>query len=401
MKRKGKNKGIKRRILIAAVSLSLLFMAGGTALFLFVFSDIIKEEFHVPFQEVTIAEDEFAGKYYYQKLSGPDQEAYREIAQGLMEQSEVIYAHCKDAADANEILEDVLKDFPEIFWCDSQVTSTSYEMRWGGGGYTELRPEYNCTVSEKEKRKAEIDQAVNACLAQVNPEASDYEKILYVYEYIVNTVDYDLAASDNQNIYSVFALKRSVCAGYSKAAQYLLERLGVFCTYVTGTAKGQEHAWNLVQCEGEYCYLDVTWGDPVYQQEEGESMPEDAGVAYDYMCCDDAEIFRTHTLDESVSMPECATMAYNYYVVNGMYYESYDPQMIMDAMNARAGAGANPTVVKFASPELYLQAIGDIMGSIVPEVAQNVCEWYGLYEVQYYYQDDAELGKLTIYWNYG
>ena len=64
---------------------------------------------------------------------------------------------------------------------------------------------------------------------------TDYQKILYVYEYIVNTVDYDLEAADNQNIYSVFVNRRSVCAGYSKATQYLLERLGVFCTYVTGT----------------------------------------------------------------------------------------------------------------------------------------------------------------------
>ena len=32
--------------------------------------------------------------------------------------------------------------------------------------------------------------------------------------------------------------------------------------------------------------------------------------------------------------------------------------------------------------------------------AQNLCEIYGLSEVQYYYEDRPELGKLTIYWQY-
>src|SRR5699024_12585874 len=83
-----------------------------------------------------------------------------------------------------------------------------------------------------------------------------------------------------------------------------------------------------------YCSICTTWSfSYIYTLSLHDALPI---FAYDYMCCDDAEIFRTHTLDGSVSMPECATMAYNYYVVNGMYYESYDPQMIMDAMNARA-----------------------------------------------------------------
>ena len=75
---------------------------------------------------------------------------------------------------------------------------------------------------------------VSECLSGISENASDYEKILYDYEYIVNQVDYDDAAEDNQNICSVFIGKKSVCAGYSKAMQYLMEKQGLFCTYVTG-----------------------------------------------------------------------------------------------------------------------------------------------------------------------
>ena len=94
-----------------------------------------------------------------------------------------------------------------------------------------------------------------------------------MYDPVVDEVDYDESAPDNQNIYSIFVNRQSVCAGYSKATQYLLEQLGVFRTYVTGkTTEGGNHAWNLVKCNGDYYYVDTTWGDPVFQQGRREKI---------------------------------------------------------------------------------------------------------------------------------
>ena len=60
-----------------------------------------------------------------------------------------------------------------------------------------------------------------------------------------------------------------------KGTQYLLNRLGVFCTLVDGYGKNNErHAWNLVEVDGEYYYVDTTWGDASYTIGEG-----DAGLA--------------------------------------------------------------------------------------------------------------------------
>ena len=168
--------------------------------------------------------------------------AYLEILQGIRESREKIYVHSEDAMRTNELFQYVLRDYPGIFWCDGSTTATAYT---GDESYTVLKPGYLYDMTEREARQAEIDTEVTSCLAGIDMAASDYEKILYVYEYIVRTVDYDQQAEDNQNIYSVFVNKRSVCAGYSKAMQYLLDKLGVFCTYVTGqTEGGQSHAWN-------------------------------------------------------------------------------------------------------------------------------------------------------------
>ena len=224
----------------------------------------------VPYQEVVISEEETVQKFYYQQLEEEERLVYREILDGIRENGKEIYVHTSDAERANAIFQYILKDYPEIFWCDGTITATSYE---GEEAYTVLQPTYSYSEMAKGIMEEEMASAIEECLVQVPEESSEYQKILYVYEYIVNTVDYDMAAPDNQNIYSVFKHQRSVCAGYSKAAQYLLERLGVFCTYVTGTTStGQNHAWNLVKCDGDYYYVDVTWGDPVFQEAEGGTV---------------------------------------------------------------------------------------------------------------------------------
>ncbi len=358
----------------------------------------------IPYQEVSVEEQSLAVHYYYELLNEEEKLVYQEIYQGMLNREDEIYTHGKDAEAANKILGDVLRDYPDFFWCDGGVSSTSYIQDMGDSGeetYTVVSPEYNCTAEEKQARQQQIEAEAGAVLQGISMEASDYEKILYVYEYIVNSVDYDLEAPDNQNIYSSLVGKRSVCAGYSKEAQYLLERLGVPAIYVTGTANGPNaHAWNLVQCGGEYYHVDTTWGDPVYQTAEGEEAPRWENISYDYMCCNDEEIYRTHQADEEYPLPACTGMTWNYYVVNGMYYNNYDSSVALDALNSAIYEQRNPTIFKYFDEASYRQAKDDILNYQIHNAAQTLCDMYELSEVQYYYEDRPELCKLTIYWNY-
>ena len=111
--------------------------------------------------------------------------------------------------------------------------------------------------------------------------------------------------------------------------QYLLERLGIECIYVVGTAQGQEaHAWNIVKCDGEYYHVDATFGDPVFLgAESGEDLPPDI-IYYDYLCCTDQEILKDHTPADGFAYPACVSDDLNYYRMNGIYFDAYDPQTI-------------------------------------------------------------------------
>ncbi len=61
-----------------------------------------------------------------------------------------------------------------------------------------------------------------------------------------------------------FLNKKTVCQGYANATQYLLTLLGIPAVVVTGTAEGDTHAWNLVQLDGAYYFMDTTWGNSSY-----------------------------------------------------------------------------------------------------------------------------------------
>lgn len=366
----------------------------------------------VTYQEVSEEITGMESKFYYQQLNEEEQTVYQELLQGILDHEEQIYVHSQEPGRTNDLIVDVLKDHPEIFWSDGTASSTSYS---GLQNYTVVTPGYLYSKEECEKKQAQIDAAVSECLSGISGNASDYDKILYAYEYIVNHVDYDDTAEDNQNICSVFIGKKSVCAGYSKAMQYLMEKQGVFCTYVTGTVtssfededgdKQMPHAWNLVKCNGDYYYVDVTWGDPIFQEseEDTENVMEDEtrdNISYDYMLCDDAELFRTHTLDSGAELPSCTKMDANYYVVNGMYYTEYNGQTALKAMNQAISERETKVVLKYADESIYAAAKEDILQNEIRRAAQNLAQWYHLSEVSYSYVDDTKMNKITIFWKY-
>ena len=405
-KKKGHRIGILVWMLMLCVLLSYVsYMYRENGNMKLVIARIMGKE-EIPYQSVSKEITGTGEKFYYQQLKKEEQTVYQELLQGIQNHEEKIYVHSQDAGRTNEILKDVLKDYPDIFWSDGTASSTTYS---GLQNYTVVIPGYLYSEEECEKKQVQIDAQVEKCLAGISEDASDYEKILYDYEYIVNQVDYDDRAEDNQNICSVFIGKKSVCAGYSKAMQYLMEKQGMFCTYVTGTVSGSEetpHAWNLVKCDGDYYYVDVTWGDPIFQEAEeqnGENVTEDEkldNISYDYMLCDKKELFRTHTPDSGVELPLCTKMDKNYYVVNGMYYTQYDGQTALKAMNQVISEGETKVVLKYSDEAVYETAKEDILNHEVKRAAQNLAQWYHLSEVSYSYIDDKKMNKITIFWKY-
>lgn len=340
--------------------------------------------------------ENLAEKYYYSLLSEEEKTIYEEIAAGLKEEKEKITVRGQRAERVNEIYQMVLMDYPEFFWCDGSCETVSYE---GENGYSVLSPTYTSAGEERKMRKQQIETAVQECLNIIGIDGSEYERIKRVYEYIINTTEYELEAPDNQNIYSVLVNKRSVCAGYARTMQYLLEKMGIYSIYVIGTASGQEaHAWNIVQCDGAFYHVDTTWGDPVFLKQE---QREDAKtISYDYLCCPDSELSVTHTVSADYTYPACDSMDKEYYKLNNMYYETADRDQIRSALKEAIDCQQESVDFKFANVSAYEQGYAIIFDDLLEEMAQYLGRKYGLDMVNYGYMKQEETNHITIYWEY-
>ena len=324
--------------------------------------------FEPEYIEVTTDEAVFTERFYYEQLSEEEQLLYREIYQGITEQKEEFIVHSATGEKANDILAEVLLDSPELFWTEGHVVSTAYF-----DSYTVVEPAYNCSVEEKAQKQEEIETATAAILGSVPDNFSEYDKIKYIYEYLVNSIEYVEDAPDNQNMYSALVGKATVCAGYAKANQYLLRKLGLECIYVTGKASGegevQEHAWNIVKCNGKYYYEDVTWGDPLFAATE-ETVVGTNQMVYDYLCCDENALSATHTIAEGYEYPVCNSDDLNYYRLNGMFYETADKKTLRNAMYQSINAKKACTIFKFASADVYNQAKDVLTNKLLNDATQ-------------------------------
>ncbi|MBR1930684.1 MAG: hypothetical protein IJ833_04285 [Lachnospiraceae bacterium] len=268
--------------------------------------------------------------FAYDSLRLIEQEWYREIEQSLGNMEEntrldvSLLAEGLSIEDIDFIFQCVMMDHPELFYVEG-YTYTKYTR-----GEEIVAIEFNGTWNAKREevlsKMAEIESAVMPLLEGAKDCTSDYERIKYVYETIIRNTEYGMDSPDNQNIYSVFVDHVSVCQGYAKAAQFLLNRMGIECTLVQGKVDtGEKHAWNLVKSDGSYYYMDCTWGDASYQTED---VLEDVGgkpeINYDYLCVNTELLCQTHTVDSVVSLPYCVDDRDNYYVREGALFSEYD-----------------------------------------------------------------------------
>ncbi|MCI8774564.1 MAG: hypothetical protein HFI50_11675 [Lachnospiraceae bacterium] len=317
--------------------------------------DTAKDQEGLTEEKKLFLQDEQVDSYAYQQLTESEQTVYIEILWSLLEYQENVTLSTLDQEEISRIFQCVLNDHPEIFYVEG-YTYTKYTLGELLKKIT-FTGTYRMGREEIAERQVRIDDYVERCLAGVPEGADEYGIVKYIYEYLIEHTEYDADSEDNQNICSVFLDGRSVCQGYAKATQYLLEQAGIRATLVLGNvSSGEGHAWNLIQIDGEWYYVDTTWGDASYQAKGSTaSYPEEKmpHINYDYLCVTTDQLIKTHVIDNVVDLPICTSVDANYYVREGLYFTSLDDEQLQRIFQEGYENGNAYITFKCASKEIY------------------------------------------------
>ncbi len=197
------------------------------------------------------------------------------------------------ASQVSLVFEAVYNDHPELFWLDTSYSGTYL----ADGSCLELKLKFNQTALDIDNCKNSFTKKANEIITGALKYTSAYEKEIFVHDTLLAKLEYQLSAPLNQSAYSALVNGKTVCAGYARAFQYVMQQLGIPCYYCTGYA-GESHAWNIVRMGEHYYNVDLTWDDLDIK-------------SYDYFNRTDTYFSKTHIRqDLSVYLPACLGTTY-------------------------------------------------------------------------------------------
>ena len=260
--------------------------------------------------------------YYYRcMLNNNGKSAYDTIHAGLLTGASTIKLSTPlNTSDVDIVYYSVLYDDPQIVWAEP-----GYDYTYNNSGNViSISPIYNRLAKDISGAKKALENSVSKALSVMWALPNNIERSKYAHDYLTHTTDYAEGDLD-QNAYSALVQHKTVCAGYSQAYAYMMQKMGAPCAVLVGYA-GEDHAWNIVTLNGESYVTDVTWDDPY-------GNPPDT-YYYDYFNITSAQMSRDHTLQSPSTYLAAATGTkasyYDYFGGNAYGTDFDDPVIVSD-----------------------------------------------------------------------
>ena len=255
----------------------------------------------------------------------------------------------------------VLTDHPEIFWTQGGLESLATPA--GNSTQYDISINYDCDKSKIKQYKKEIESKVAEIIGQM-PSTGKYEQAVWIHDYIVRNTVYnneqawatgkekDFGAS----IYALLIKNESNCNGYSKMYKYFMDIIGVPCAVITGTCTdGEKHAWNVVEFDGNFYQVDVTWDDPI---------GADQRLHHSYFCITDEEMYKSRETDSYLSPPICNADEYNYFVYNKLCFSEMNDSALDQAVQFYKNNKIDQVEFKMNSSQAKEQALNYVKSGL-------------------------------------
>ena len=243
---------------------------------------------------------DYTQKWGYNCLSKEEKEVYAKLFNAAKEEktSVNVTSSFVKGESVDKIAQAVVNDNPQFlnFFKKIQYTYNSTDAN----RYMRLI-EINY---RKSTGGAELEAVAADIISQAESQADDYSKVKFIHDTIIENCSYlEHVYDENSFVYTAagpLVYNKGVCEGYAKAFSYLVQSMGIPCFCVSGTAVnsiGQidHHMWNVVQINGDWYNVDVTWDDPVTYT--GENV-----LRHDYFLIGD-KFYSNHTPNTTIPLP--------------------------------------------------------------------------------------------------
>ena len=161
--------------------------------------------------------------------------------------------------DYQTAIEAFIQENPDMFYLDinkmflniettTKLFNTKYKVYIGTKDGIKYYTDDYSNVTEIEKAIDEIEKEKEKILSKLD--GTDYKKIKYIHDYLINNVEYDSSYK-------------------AVGACELVQGIGI-----NNSGKQENHEWNCVKLNGIWYYIDCTWDDPIVIGGNGKATSE-------------------------------------------------------------------------------------------------------------------------------
>lgn len=183
--------------------------------------------------------------------------------------SSVTFNNYYSRVDLAHAFNAVSGDNPYMAWLDNY----SYGVKsQDNKGIKSINFIYDSTLVKDRVGTVQLmDDYLKPMLDKASKMSTDIDKVKFVHDWLIYNVNDGSAKSSDMHYhkaYSAIVEKKGVCAAYTDAFTYCMQKLGIPCTMLGGTTwSGGGHCWNLVKVGGEWYECDVYWDDVLTESE--------------------------------------------------------------------------------------------------------------------------------------
>lgn len=200
--------------------------------------------------------------------------------------------------DMSEIITSIIEENPQLFYVEREYQISYSEQT---NECQDLYFSFKYSDSELKVRVNDFNSRIQLIVDEIMKSETDFDKIHSCHDYIVQNYGYD-QTKGSADVYNMLLTGEGTCMAYTGLFDYIMTQCGIEST----TAKSEQlnHIWNVVELDGEYYNVDVTWDDPI------GGLP--FSTSHKYLLKSD-DYFVSHKHEGRESSVECTSTLYDSY----------------------------------------------------------------------------------------